>query len=70
MARRKDLGTDRILSDALDGEFDQLKKIAKAHAMHDSGRDAKPARGSRTAKSSSEAASPNANRPQKRGWRR
>ncbi|MGV9570490.1 hypothetical protein ACWDRX_13250 [Streptomyces nigra] len=70
MARRKDLGTDRMLSDALDGEFDQLKKIAIAHAMYDSGRDTKPARGSHTARGSSGVTSPNANTPQKRGWRR
>ncbi|CAL9444097.1 hypothetical protein SUDANB126_02331 [Streptomyces sp. enrichment culture] len=70
MPRRWSLGTDRIRSDALDSEIDQLKKIAKAHTMHDRDRDAKPARDGHASKGSGGATSPNASTPQKRGWRR
>jgi hypothetical protein len=66
MPRRWSLGVDRILSDDLDGDFDRLKKTAKAHQLHDTDR-AKPDRNGR---SSNAAASEDANTPQKRGWRR
>lgn len=70
MPRRWSLGVDRIPSDPLDGEYDGLKKIAKAHELHDSGRDAKASRRGRSSDDVSGATSPNANSPQKRGWRR
>ncbi|WP_030346979.1 hypothetical protein [Streptomyces sp. NRRL S-1022] len=67
MPRRWSLGVDRILSDGLDGDYDRLKKTAKAHQLHDTDRAAKPGRHGR---SSNTAASEDANTPQKRGWRR
>ncbi|MFF4396865.1 hypothetical protein [Streptomyces sp. NPDC001480] len=60
-------GVDRIHSDGLDGEYDRLKKTAKAHELHDSGR-AKPSRPGRadlSGPSSSESST-----PQKRRWGR
>ncbi|MFF3696644.1 hypothetical protein [Streptomyces sp. NPDC002221] len=60
-------GVDRIPPDALDGDYDHLKKIAKAHERHDKDRTAKATRAGR---SSNEASSSNASTPQKRGWRR
>ncbi|MCW7942117.1 hypothetical protein AAW14_08735 [Streptomyces hygroscopicus] len=70
MPRRWSRGVDRILSDGLDGEYDRLKKTAKAHQVHDTQRTAKPARSGRTPNNGSAPASNNANTPQKRGWRR
>ncbi|MEU2954060.1 hypothetical protein [Streptomyces xanthochromogenes] len=60
-------GADRIPPDALDGDYDRLKKVAKAHELHDKDRAAKA---TRLGPSSIEAASSNASTPQKRGWRR
>ncbi|MEU6365307.1 hypothetical protein ABZ876_06080 [Streptomyces sp. NPDC046931] len=68
MPRRWSLGVDRIHSDGLDGDYDRLKKTAKAHKLHDSKRDAKPTRTGRTelsGPSDSQASS-----PQKRRWGR
>ncbi|MFD5797292.1 hypothetical protein ACFWIO_27940 [Streptomyces diastatochromogenes] len=70
MPRRWSLGVDRILSDGLDGEYDRLKKTAKAHELHDTDRDTKPARRGRSSNEASGPASHNASTPQKRGWRR
>jgi hypothetical protein len=70
MPRRWSLGVDRIPPDPLDGEYDRLKKVAKAHELHDSSREAKAARRGRSSDDVSGATSTNANSPQKRGWRR
>ncbi|MET8807219.1 hypothetical protein [Streptomyces sp. NPDC004546] len=67
MPRRWSLGVDRIQYDELDGDYDRLKKTAKAHELHEPGRAFKPGRCDR---SSNAVASENANSPQKRGWRR
>jgi hypothetical protein len=67
MPRRWSLGVDRIHYDELDGDYDRLKKTAKAHELHEPGRPFKPGRRDR---SSNAAASEKVNTPQKRGWRR
>ncbi|MBD2817123.1 hypothetical protein ACIQVQ_24115 [Streptomyces rochei] len=67
MPRRWSLGVDRILSDGLDGDYDRLKKTAKAHQLHDTDRATKP---DRRGRSSNTAVSEDANTPQKRGRRR
>ncbi|MFE2987230.1 hypothetical protein [Streptomyces sp. NPDC059262] len=67
MPRNWSRGVDRIASDELDGDIDDLKKVAMAHQLHDKDRAAKATRAGR---SSNEASSSNANTPQKRGWRR
>ncbi|MFD9463007.1 hypothetical protein [Streptomyces sp. NPDC060027] len=67
MPRNWSLGVSRIPSDELDGDIDRLKKIAKAHQLHDSDR---PANATRSGRSSNEASSSSAGTPQKRGWRR
>ncbi|MEU5663707.1 hypothetical protein [Streptomyces longwoodensis] len=59
-------GVSRLLSDGLDGEYDVLKKTAKAHERHDSNRDAKPSRPGRTDLSGPSNAQ--ASTPQKRRW--
>ncbi|MFG2635289.1 hypothetical protein ACGFX8_15480 [Streptomyces sp. NPDC048362] len=61
-------GVDRIQYEAIDGEYDRLKKTAKAHELHDSDRAAKRSRPGRTDLSGP--ASSDANTPQKRRWRR
>ncbi|MFF7367404.1 hypothetical protein [Streptomyces tricolor] len=68
MPRKWSLGVGRIHSDGLDGEYDVLKKTAKAHERHDSDRDDKPSRPRRTDLSGPSSA--DANTPQKRRWGR
>ncbi|WP_432170847.1 hypothetical protein [Streptomyces sp. 1222.5] len=67
MPRRWSLGVERIHYEDLDGDYDRLKKTAKAHDLNDKGRPFKP---NRRERSSNPATSENANTPQKRGWRR
>ncbi|MCF3130607.1 hypothetical protein [Streptomyces olivochromogenes] len=67
MPRKWSKGVDRIAYEAIDGEYDRLKKTAKAHGLHDSQRSAKPSPG-RTALSGP--TSSNANTPKKRRWGR
>ncbi|MFD7791073.1 hypothetical protein [Streptomyces sp. NPDC059759] len=67
MPRNWSRGVDRIPPDPIDGDYDRLKKIAKAHHLHDKDRAAK---GTPVGHSSNEASSSNASTPQKRGWRR
>ncbi|MFI8238366.1 hypothetical protein ACIF83_14045 [Streptomyces sp. NPDC085866] len=68
MPRNWSLGVSRIHSDGLDGEYDRAKKTAKAHELHDSGRNAKASRPGRTDLSGP--SSSDANTPQKRRWGR
>uniref|UniRef100_A0AAU3HWQ3 Transposase n=1 Tax=Streptomyces sp. NBC_01393 TaxID=2903851 RepID=A0AAU3HWQ3_9ACTN len=68
MPRRWSLGVDRIPSDALDGDYDRLKKIVKAHHLHD--RDTKLPSPSRGSKNQSQTTSRNTSTPQKRRWGR
>ncbi|GGN66820.1 hypothetical protein GCM10011579_038630 [Streptomyces albiflavescens] len=68
MPRRWSLGVDRIHSDGLDGEYDQLKKTVKAHQLHD-GATKLPAP-SRGSKNQSQTTSRDASTPQKRRWGR
>ncbi|MET9893703.1 hypothetical protein ABZZ47_26525 [Streptomyces sp. NPDC006465] len=65
MPRNWSRGADRIPPDPIDGDYDRLKKIVKAHQLHDSDR---PAKATRAGRSSNEASSRNANTPQKHGW--
>ncbi|MEU2617547.1 hypothetical protein ABZ642_05170 [Streptomyces sp. NPDC007157] len=67
MPRNWSRGVDRIPPDALDGDYDRLKKVVKAHELHDKDRAVKATRPSR---SSTEASSSNVSTPQMRGWRR
>ncbi|GAB7109012.1 hypothetical protein JCM4814A_73260 [Streptomyces phaeofaciens JCM 4814] len=68
MPRNWSRGADRIPPDALDGDFDHLKKIAKAHQRHDKERDAQASRPGRTPLSGP--SSNTAGTPQKRRWGR
>ncbi|MGP4049667.1 hypothetical protein [Streptomyces sp. 2A115] len=68
MPRRWSLGVDRIHSDGLDGDYDELKKTVKAHQLHDG--DAKLPRPSGRSKNQSGPSSSNASTPQKRRWGR
>ncbi|MGN9756769.1 hypothetical protein [Streptomyces sp. SD31] len=69
MPRRWSLGVDRIHSDGLDGDYDRLKKTAKAHSLHDTQRAEKPTRPGKSTDTSGPA-STTASTPQKRRWGR
>ncbi|MFJ3337217.1 hypothetical protein [Streptomyces sp. NPDC086766] len=68
MPRNWSRGVERIAYEGIDGEYDRLKKTAKAHDLHDSKRDAKPSRTGRTDLSGP--TSNDANTPKKRRWGR
>jgi hypothetical protein len=68
MPRRWSLGVDRTHYEGIDGDYDRLKKTAKAHSRHDSGK--LPTSGGRRSKDQSGPSSSNANTPQKRRWGR
>ncbi|MFG2380824.1 hypothetical protein [Streptomyces avermitilis] len=67
MPRNWSRGVDRIPQDPIDGDYDRLKKVVKAHELHDKDRAVK---GTPAGRFSNEASSSNASTPQKRGWRR
>ncbi|WP_405466111.1 hypothetical protein OG783_23660 [Streptomyces jietaisiensis] len=69
MPRRWSLGVDRTHYEGIDGDYDRLKKTAKAHEVHDDGK--LPLRGSRRPSGDLSGPSSNdASTPQKRRWRR
>ncbi|MEV6051553.1 hypothetical protein [Streptomyces sp. NPDC052107] len=68
MPRNWSRGVDRIHYEGIDGDYDRLKKTAKAHELHDHQRNAKPSRPGRTDLSGP--TSNDANTPKKRRWGR
>lgn len=69
MPRRWSLGVDRIHYEGIDGDYDRLKKTAKAHSRHDKG-ELKLSGSDQPSKDVSGPSSDNASTPQKRRWGR
>jgi hypothetical protein len=71
MPRRWSLGVDRLHYEAIDGEYDCLKKTIKAHDTHDEPRGQKWPRQNRPSDDVSGPSSSDANTPQtRRRWGR
>ncbi|CAL9519640.1 hypothetical protein SUDANB105_03784 [Streptomyces sp. enrichment culture] len=70
MPRRWSLGLDRLHYEAIDGDYDRLKKTAKAHELHDGDRKMPLSGRSGPSKGLSGPSSNDANTPKKRRWGR
>ncbi|MFF8859491.1 hypothetical protein [Streptomyces althioticus] len=70
MPRRWSRGIDRLHYEEIDGDYDRLKKTAKAHDLHDGNRKLPLTGRTRPSKDLSGPTSNDASTPKKRGWRR
>ncbi|WP_406415001.1 hypothetical protein [Streptomyces sp. NBC_01614] len=70
MPRRWSLGVDRIRYEGIDGDYDRLKKTAKAHSLHDTGKLKLSGGSGQPSNDLSGPSSDNAGTPQKRRWGR